>query len=29
VTKVPRADDRLIPLFLPVGEGLIAAVKRA
>jgi predicted O-methyltransferase YrrM len=29
VAEVLRADDRLIPLFVPVGEGLIAAVKRA
>jgi predicted O-methyltransferase YrrM len=29
VAEILRADDRLTPLFLPVGEGLIAAVKRA
>jgi predicted O-methyltransferase YrrM len=29
VAEILRADDRLIPLFLPVGEGLLAAVKRA
>jgi hypothetical protein len=29
VAEVLRADDRLTPLFIPVGEGLIAAVKRA
>ena len=29
VAEILRADDRLTPLFLPVGEGLLAAVKRA
>jgi predicted O-methyltransferase YrrM len=29
VAEVLRADERLTPLFLPVGEGLLAAVKRA
>jgi predicted O-methyltransferase YrrM len=29
VAEVLRTDDRLTPVFLPVGEGLIAAVKRA
>ena len=29
VAEILRADDRLTPLFIPVGEGLIAAVKRA
>lgn len=29
VAEVLRSDERLIPLFLPVGEGLLTAVKRA
>jgi predicted O-methyltransferase YrrM len=29
VAEIVRADERLTPLFLPVGEGLLAAVKRA
>jgi predicted O-methyltransferase YrrM len=29
VAEILRAGDRLVPLFVPVGEGLIAAVKRA
>ncbi|HEX3751368.1 MAG TPA: O-methyltransferase [Streptosporangiaceae bacterium] len=29
VAEILRADDRLTPLFLPVGEGLLAAVKGA
>lgn len=29
VAGILRADDRLTPVFIPVGEGLIAAVKRA
>lgn len=29
LAEVVRADERLVPLFLPAGEGLLAAVKRA
>ncbi len=29
LAEVIRADERLVPLFLPLGEGLLAAVKRA
>jgi predicted O-methyltransferase YrrM len=29
LAEVMRADDRLMPLFLPVGEGILAAVKRS
>jgi predicted O-methyltransferase YrrM len=29
LAEVMRADDRLMPLFLPVGEGMLAAVKRS
>jgi predicted O-methyltransferase YrrM len=29
IAEILRADDRLTPLFIPVGEGLIAAVRRA
>ena len=28
LAEVVRADERLVPLFLPLGEGLLAAVKR-
>ncbi|HEY4462365.1 MAG TPA: O-methyltransferase [Streptosporangiaceae bacterium] len=28
LAEVIRADERLVPLFLPLGEGLLAAVKR-
>jgi predicted O-methyltransferase YrrM len=29
LAEVIRADERLVPLFLPIGEGVLAAVKRA
>ncbi len=29
LAEVMRSDDRLMPLFLPVGEGILAAVKRS
>ncbi len=29
LAEVMRGDDRLIPLFLPAGEGILAAVKRS
>jgi len=28
VTEQVRQDERLVPLLLPVGDGLLAAVKR-
>ena len=28
ITEVVRTDDRLVPLLLPVGEGLLAAVRK-
>ena len=28
LAEVIRGDERLMPLFLPVGEGILAAVKR-
>jgi len=29
VAEQVRQDERLVPLLLPVGDGLLAAVKRA
>jgi predicted O-methyltransferase YrrM len=29
LAEVVRADERLVPLYLPVGEGLLGAVKRS
>ena len=29
LAEVVRGDERLVPLFLPVGEGILAAVKRS
>jgi len=28
VVEAVRQDERLVPLFLPMGDGLLAAVKR-